>query len=433
MNRLGCWPARSLPRPGRGSGQRSLGLGGHPSGPRHPGTPAAKRTWESPGVRARDSPLSTSWLNEPPLGLAPHPSMVQACGGRSRAQPLTLSLGAAMTQPPPAKTPAKKHVRLQERRGSNVALMLDVRSLGAVEPICSVNTPREVTLHFLRTAGHPLTRWALQHQPPSPKQLEEEFLIPSNFVSPEDLDIPGHASKDRYKTILPNPQSRVCLGRAQSQEDGDYINANYIRGYDGKEKVYIATQGPMPNTVSDFWEMVWQEEVSLIVMLTQLREGKEKCVHYWPTEEETYGPFQIRIQDMKECPEYTVRQLTIQYREECRSVKHILFSAWPDHQTPESAGPLLRLVAEVEESPETAARPGPIVVHCSAGIGRTGCFIATRIGCQQLKARGEVDILGIVCQLRLDRGGMIQTAEQYQFLHHTLALYAGQLPEEPSP
>ncbi|XP_074173234.1 tyrosine-protein phosphatase non-receptor type 7 isoform X4 [Rhinolophus sinicus] len=156
--------------------------------------------------------------------------MVQACGGRSRAQLPAWSLGTAMTQPPPAKAPAKRHVRLQERRGSNVALVLDVRSLGAVEPICSVNTPREVTLHFLRTAGRPLTRWALQHQPPSPKQLEEEFLkIPSNFVNPEELDIPGHASKDRYKTILPNPQSRVCLGRAQSQEDGDYINANYIR------------------------------------------------------------------------------------------------------------------------------------------------------------------------------------------------------------
>ncbi|XP_005375261.1 PREDICTED: tyrosine-protein phosphatase non-receptor type 7 isoform X1 [Chinchilla lanigera] len=360
--------------------------------------------------------------------------MVQACGGCSREQSLALSLGAAMTQPPPTKAPPKKHVRLQERRGSNVALMLDVRSLGTVEPICSVNTPREVTLHFLRTAGRPLTCWALRHQPPSPKQLEEEFLkIPSNFVSPEDLDIPGHASKDRYKTILPNPQSRVCLGRAQSQEDGDYINANYIRGYDGQEKVYIATQGPMPNTMLDFWEMVWQEDVCLIVMLTQLREGKEKCVHYWPTEEETYGPFQIRIQDMKERPEYTVRHLTIQHQEECRSVKHILFSAWPDHQTPESAGPLLRLVAEVDESPETATNTGPIVVHCSAGIGRTGCFIATRIGCQQLKARREVDILGIVCQLRLDRGGMIQTAEQYQFLHHTLALYAAQLPQEPRP
>ncbi|XP_075396644.1 tyrosine-protein phosphatase non-receptor type 7 isoform X1 [Tenrec ecaudatus] len=359
--------------------------------------------------------------------------MVQACGGCLGIQLLTVDRGSVMTQPLPTKAPAKKHVRLQERRGSNIALMLDVRSLGAVEPICSVNTPREVTLHFLRTAGHPLTRWTLQHQPPSPRQLEEEFLIPPNFVNPEELDIPGHASKDRYKTILPNPESRVCLARAQSQEDGDYINANYIRGYDGQEKVYIATQGPMPNTVADFWEMVWQEEVSLIVMLTRLREGKEKCVHYWPTEEEVYGSFRICTQHMKECPEYTVRQLTIQHQEERRPVKHILFSAWPDHQTPESAGPLLRLVAEVEESSETAASGGPIVVHCSAGIGRTGCFIATRIGCQQLKARGEVDLLGIVCQLRLDRGGMIQTAEQYQFLHHTLALYAAQLPKEPSP
>ncbi|XP_036091419.1 tyrosine-protein phosphatase non-receptor type 7 isoform X2 [Rousettus aegyptiacus] len=337
-----------------------------------------------------------------------------------------------MTQLPP-RAPAKKHVRLQERRGSSVALVLDVQSLGAVEPICSVSTPREVTLHFLRTAGRPLTRWALQHQPPSPEQLEEEFMIPSNFVSPEDLDIPGHTSKDRYKTILPNPQSRVCLGRAQSQQEGDYINANYIRGYDGQEKVYIATQGPMPNTVSDFWEMVWQEEASLIIMLTQLQEGKEKCVRYWPTKEDTYGPFRICSQEEEERPEYTVRRLAVQHQEECRSVKHVLFSAWPDHQTPESAGPLLRLVAEVEDSLEPAASARPIVIHCSAGIGRTGCFIATRIGCQQLKARGEVDILGIVCQLRLDRGGMIQTTEQYQFLHRALALYAAQLPGEPSP
>ncbi|XP_008158195.2 tyrosine-protein phosphatase non-receptor type 7 [Eptesicus fuscus] len=340
-----------------------------------------------------------------------------------------------MTQPPPpAQAPAKKHVRLQERRGSSVALVLDVRSLGAVEPICSVNTPREVTLHFLRTAGRPLTRWALQHQPPSPQQLEEEFLkIPPNFVNPEELDVPGHASKDRYKTILPNPQSRVCLSRARSQEDGDYINANYIRGYDGQEKAYIATQGPMPHTVADFWEMVWQEDVPLIVMLTQLRESKEKCVHYWPTDEDTYGPFRIRLREERELPEYTVRRLTVQRQEECRPVKHVLFSAWPDHQTPESAGPLLRLVAEVEERPEVTASRGPMVVHCSAGIGRTGCFIATHIGCQQLRARGDVDILGIVCRLRLDRGGMIQTAEQYQFLHHTLALYAAQLPGEASP
>uniref|UniRef100_A0A8C4KMV5 protein-tyrosine-phosphatase n=2 Tax=Casuariiformes TaxID=8784 RepID=A0A8C4KMV5_DRONO len=114
---------------------------------------------------------------------------------------------------------------------------------------------------------------------------------------------------------------------------------------------------------------------------------------------------------------------------ECRQVKHILFPSWPDQQTPESAKPLLHLVSKVEEILQAAANPGPIIVHCSAGIGRTGCFIATRIGCQQLKDTGEVDILGIVCRLRIDRGGMIQTSEQYQFLHHTLALFASQLPE----
>uniref|UniRef100_A0A8C0CGL3 protein-tyrosine-phosphatase n=1 Tax=Balaenoptera musculus TaxID=9771 RepID=A0A8C0CGL3_BALMU len=128
--------------------------------------------------------------------------MVQACGGHSRAQPPL----------PPDQAPAKKHVRLQERRGSNVALMLDVRSLGAVEPICSVRTPQEVTLHFLRTAGHPLTRRALQHQPPSPKQLEEEFLVrtwgPLRITS--SLMWPGHLQEPPVW----RPQPSACLGQS---------------------------------------------------------------------------------------------------------------------------------------------------------------------------------------------------------------------------
>ncbi|KAB0406573.1 hypothetical protein E2I00_010382 [Balaenoptera physalus] len=353
------------------AGWGGMGRGGR----KHPQPPSLDRD-----PRSQDDPGAGTWSR--PAGGTPE---------HSRQPPVPLR--AAMTQLPPDQAPAKKHVRLQERRGSNVALMLDVRSLGAVEPICSVRTPQEVTLHFLRTAGHPLTRRALQHQPPSPKQLEEEFLkIPSNFVSPEDLDIPGHASKDRYKTILPNPQSRVCLGRAQSQEDGDYINANYIRGYGGKDKAYIATQGPMPNTVSDFWEMVWQEETSLIVMLTQLREGKEKCVHYWPTEEETYGPFRIHVQDVRESPEYTVRQLTIQHQEERRLGRA---------QREESAAERMHLEGGAD-------RPS----------GRSGSPLRTAVHGLRASPR---------------RGGMIQTAEQYQFLHHTLALYAAQLPEEPNP
>ncbi|XP_061298759.1 tyrosine-protein phosphatase non-receptor type 7 isoform X2 [Pezoporus flaviventris] len=362
--------------------------------------------------------------------------MVQSCLVCSRGPSCSLTARAAGTamdkdkdkdKPSP---PAKKHVRLQERRGSNMSLMLDMSLLGSVEPIQPVCTPRDITLQFLRTSSHVLRTEELQQRTQSLTQLQEEFAkIPPNFVSPEELEIPGRASKDRYKTILPNPESRVCLRRAGKQEESSYINANYITGYAGRPREYIATQGPMLNTVSDFWEMVWQEEVPLIIMITELQEHKEKCVHYWPQKEGTYGPFTIRVQGVSDCAEYVVRDLSIQLEGECRQVKHILFPSWPDQQTPGSAKPLLHLVSKVEETLQAAASPGPIVVHCSAGIGRTGCFIATRIGCQQLKDKGEVDILGIVCRLRMDRGGMIQTSEQYQFLHHTLALYASQLLE----
>ncbi|XP_042743117.1 tyrosine-protein phosphatase non-receptor type 7 isoform X1 [Lagopus leucura] len=360
--------------------------------------------------------------------------MVQACSVCHRAHNSSLTARVATKAMDKADKPspsAKKHVRLQERRGSNVSLVLDMSSLGSVEPIQPVCTPRDVTLQFLRTSSHVLRMEELQQRAQSLAQLQEEFSkIPPNFISPEELEIPGRASKDRYKTILPNPESRVCLRRAGSQEEDGYINANYItQGYAGRPREYIATQGPMLNTVTDFWEMVWQEEAPIIVMITKLQERKEKCVHYWPEKEGTYGPFTIRVQGISECAEYVVRRLSIQLEGECRHVKHILFPSWPDQQTPESAKPLLHLVSKVEEILQAAASPGPIVVHCSAGIGRTGCFIATRIGCQQLKDKGDVDILGIVCRLRIDRGGMIQTSEQYQFLHHTLALYASQLPE----
>ncbi|XP_030077735.1 tyrosine-protein phosphatase non-receptor type 7 isoform X2 [Microcaecilia unicolor] len=338
------------------------------------------------------------------------------------------AIGTDMDHPLSHCSSIKKHTCLQERRGSNVSLTLDMSSLGNVEPILSVSTPREITLHFLRTSSHVLSKEKLQERAKNLKALEEEFSrIPPNYVNPEEIDIPGRASKDRYKTILPNPQTRVCLSRAESQDDSNYINANYIRGYAEQEKAFIATQGPMLNTVIDFWQMVWQEQAPVIVMITKLKEGKEKCVHYWPDGEGNYGQFKIYVQDTRECVEYTVRDLTIQAEGEERQVKHFLYSSWPDHQTPESAKPLLRLTAEVEERRKEATSKGPVIVHCSAGIGRTGCFIATSIGCQELKTKGQVDIMGVVCKLRLDRGGMIQTSEQYQFIHHTLSLYSSEL------
>ncbi|XP_038579427.1 tyrosine-protein phosphatase non-receptor type 7-like [Micropterus salmoides] len=375
--------------------------------------------------------------------------------------------------PPPMTTPPRKaSVRLQERRGSNLSLLLDVSSLG-VEPVCSVTTPKEVWLQLLHTSSRTLTHTMLQQAAVDTKTLNVEYQkIPPNFVSAAELDVPGHMIKDRYKTILPNTESRVILRSPEEEAGPDgYINANYIRGYKGAPRAYIATQGPMLHTVGDFWDMVWQERSSIIVMVTRLKENNEKCELYWPQpgerrkrrrsrtlkeeqedeeeqkeeEEEEgdtgqFGRFILRVRDSQEKDGFTVTDLEIQLCAERRHVRHYWFTSWPDHHIPQCTAPLLRLVEEVEtyrrsllppsSQPITdtpAPGPGPVIVHCSAGIGRTGCFIVCSICCQQLRETGQVDILETVCQLRLDRGGMIQTTEQYQFLYSTLAQYSSQL------
>ncbi|XP_029911268.1 tyrosine-protein phosphatase non-receptor type 7-like [Myripristis murdjan] len=375
--------------------------------------------------------------------------------------------------PPPMTTPPRKaSVRLQERRGSNLSLLLDVSNLGA-ESLCSVSTPKEVWLQLLHTSSRPLTHTLLQEAAKDTHTLNVEYQkIPPNFVSAAELDVPGHTVKDRYKTILPNPDSRVVL-RSPEEEPGPdrYINANYIRGYRGAAGAYIATQGPMVHTVGDFWDMVWQERSCIIVMVTRLKENNEKCELYWPeprarrkvkeeeeeeeekeedeeeqreeVEEEggetgRFGRFLLRVKDTREEEDFTITDLEIQLSSERRAVRHYWFTSWPDHNIPQCTAPLLRLVEEVEAYrksllPPPGPRPitepalGPVVVHCSAGIGRTGCFIASSIGCQQLRETGQADVLETVCQLRLDRGGMIQTTEQYQFLYTTLAQYSCQL------
>lgn len=326
-----------------------------------------------------------------------------------------------------------KPIGLQERRGSNVSLTLDMSSLGNIEPFVAIPTPREkVTMEYLQSASRILTRSQLRDVVASSHLLQSEFMeIPMNFVDPKEIDIPRHGTKNRYKTILPNPLSRVCL-RPKNVTDSlsTYINANYIRGYSGKEKAFIATQGPMINTVNDFWQMVWQEDSPVIVMITKLKEKNEKCVLYWPEKRGIYGKVEVLVISVNECDNYTVRNLVLKQGSHTQHVKHYWYTSWPDHKTPDSAQPLLQLMLDVEEDRLASVGRGPVVVHCSAGIGRTGCFIATSIGCQQLKEEGVVDALSIVCQLRVDRGGMVQTSEQYEFVHHALCLYESRLSGE---
>ncbi|XP_012575950.1 PREDICTED: receptor-type tyrosine-protein phosphatase R isoform X2 [Condylura cristata] len=326
-----------------------------------------------------------------------------------------------------------KPIGLQERRGSNVSLTLDMTSLGNVEPFVAIPTPREkVAMEYLQSASRILTRSQLRDVVASSHLLQSEFMeIPMNFVDPKEIDIPRHGTKNRYKTILPNPLSRVCL-KSKNVTDSlsTYINANYIRGYGGKEKAFIATQGPMINTVNDFWQMVWQEDSPVIVMITKLKEKNEKCVLYWPEKRGIYGKVEVLVISVHECDNYTIRNLVLKQGSHTQHVKHYWYTSWPDHKTPDSAQPLLQLMLDVQEDRPASTGRGPVVVHCSAGIGRTGCFIATSIGCQQLKEEGVVDVLSIVCQLRVDRGGMVQTSEQYEFVHHALCLYESRLSTE---
>ncbi|XP_063802427.1 tyrosine-protein phosphatase non-receptor type 5 [Pseudophryne corroboree] len=326
-----------------------------------------------------------------------------------------------------------KSVGLQERRGSNVSLTLDMCTPGSTEPYGHIMSPREQsTQEYLQTTSNVLTAEELHERALDSFELQKEFFeIPMNFVDPKEYEILGLVRKNRYKTILPNPHSRVCLMSPDQEDDplSSYINANYIRGYNEEEKVYIATQGPTVNTVGDFWKMVWQQQSPIIVMITNIEEVNEKCTEYWPENRAMYEGIEVTVNRTIQEDDYVLRLMTLKSGEEERHLKHFWYTSWPDQKTPDQAPPLLKLVQDVEETEQSAEQNnGPIIVHCSAGIGRTGCFIATTILCKQLKNEGAADILRTTCQLRLDRGGMIQTSEQYQFVHHVLSLFAKQNP-----
>jgi len=176
--------------------------------------------------------------------------------------------------------------------------------------------------------------------------------------------------------------------------------------------------------------MIWQEHVPVIVMITRLFEkNKAKCERYIPdSQSNQYGPFQVQVKSISNHTDYEIRRLMIEFENEQREVEHYWYTAWPDQSCPDIAQPLIELVKDVEKSrielSNTNNHSGPVVVHCSAGIGRTGCFIALSNGIKQLDNEHIIDIVRILCDLRRDRGGMIQTNDQYQFVYQALSEYA---------
>ncbi|XP_077565713.1 tyrosine-protein phosphatase non-receptor type 5 isoform X2 [Stigmatopora nigra] len=346
------------------------------------------------------TPTSTLPAPGPSAVPSPCPALIREAdpAPSAAATPAMMEL-----KPCPSPFRMKRPTGLQERRGSNVSLVLDVST--PVDGGGVTTTGEDATHEYLAVARRPLTPRDLQHAIVDTRALHDEFSeIPMNFTDAAQVDVPNHGSKNRYKSILPNPHSRVAL-RTGSHGDPltSYINANYIRGYHGDQKAFIATQGPMTNTIDDFWLMAWQEAAPAIVMITKLKEKNEKCVLYWPEKRGVFGQVEVEVDATRERQHYTVRRITLKCGDARHTLRHFWFTAWPDHKTPSATVPLLRLMEDVKAARRAAPRVGPIIVHCSAGIGRTGCFIAASVGAEQLASEGAVDVLAITCQMRLDR------------------------------
>ncbi|XP_069127383.1 receptor-type tyrosine-protein phosphatase alpha-like [Argopecten irradians] len=255
------------------------------------------------------------------------------------------------------------------------------------------------------------------------KVFEDEYkALPTGDLHANKIGMKSeNKSKNRFKTTFPYDHSRVVLDKVDKDQKSDYINANYIDGVSLPAE-YIATQGPIDKTIDDFWRMIWQLQSGKIVMLTNLVEGtKKKCAKYWPDEGEPMVTKHFSIVQDRErvYAFYVIRDITITEKKtkSTRQIHQFHYTTWPDHGTPDPNELVVfhRRVIKYKNS-----LPGKMVVHCSAGIGRTGTFIALDALWKHGRQVGAVDVNRYIKTMRKDRVNMVQTSEQYIALHHIL-------------
>ncbi|KAK3730664.1 hypothetical protein RRG08_016539, partial [Elysia crispata] len=213
----------------------------------------------------------------------------------------------------------------------------------------------------------------------------------------------------------PDDTTRVLLQEDRSKNQSHYINASFVKGYSA-DKLYIAAQAPNDRTLDDFMRMIWEQKVDRVVMLTNLfEEGKKKCSMYWPLDgEKGFGEVSVKLLTTHVFAEYTIRNLLLSKRGEIsRALTQFHFTAWPDKSVPESPWGLVDFHQRVMAVPGS----GPVLVHCSAGVGRTGTFIGLCNLLQEAETTGKMDFRSMLQKLRQDRMHTIQTLEQYAFLH----------------
>uniref|UniRef100_A0A674D3P7 protein-tyrosine-phosphatase n=1 Tax=Salmo trutta TaxID=8032 RepID=A0A674D3P7_SALTR len=250
---------------------------------------------------------------------------------------------------------------------------------------------------------------------------EYESIDPGQQFTWEHSNLEVNKPKNRYANVIAYDHTRVVLAPIEGILGSDYINANYIDGY-RKQNAYIATQGPLAETFGDFWRMVWEQRAASVVMMTRLEEkSRIKCDQYWPTRgTETYGMTQVTILDTMELATFCVRTFSLQKNgcNERREVRQFQFTAWPDHGVPEYPTPFLAFLRRVKACNPPDA--GPVIAHCSAGVGRTGCFIVIDGMLERIRHERTADIYGHVTLMRSQRNYMVQTEDQYGFIHEAL-------------
>jgi len=249
-----------------------------------------------------------------------------------------------------------------------------------------------------------------------------EHIRSFGFPSCEHATKTENKDKNRYKNVLTTDNSRVKLSVQNDDPNTDYINATYIDGYDCKNK-FIATQGPKPGTVDDFWRMIWEKKCYVVVMIANVVEAaRKKCEIYWPNECESSQYGYVNVTNQKEITHGTFvrRILKVSHSRNqnvTREVSQFQFLVWPDHGVPKSTSDIFRFRDRTLEAQPNEDTAGPILVHCSAGVGRTGTYIGLDVLMQELHGTGKIDPLTLVVNFRLRRTEMVQSLDQYVLLH----------------
>ncbi|XP_076311183.1 tyrosine-protein phosphatase 10D-like isoform X2 [Tachypleus tridentatus] len=254
-------------------------------------------------------------------------------------------------------------------------------------------------------------------------QFSEEFELLKHVGREKPCstaEVPVNRLKNRFTNILPYDHSRIKLLPTDDEEGSDYINANYVSGYNSPRE-FIVTQGPLHSTRNDFWRMVWEQNSSSIIMLTRcIEKGREKCDHYWPFDMQPiyFGDIQVTILNESQYSDWTVSEFQVSRSGQSRIVRHFHFTTWPDFGVPDPPQTLIKFVRAFREHQFPDNKP--VIVHCSAGVGRSGTFIALDHILQCIKKCDSVDIFGLVYEMRKERVWMVQNEQQYICVHQCL-------------